>query len=61
MTLPRELIRANDFIGVVSGHALSQDYIVAAQDANGYRMMYAGYRLSNLLKSIYSTSDGFLQ
>jgi hypothetical protein len=49
------------FIGVVEGQALSSEYVASAQDALGYQIMYGGYRLNNLLQSIYGGSNGFLQ
>jgi hypothetical protein len=47
--------------GVVAGQSLSDDYVEQASEILKSRIMYGGYRLSNLLKSIYSPADAFLQ
>jgi hypothetical protein len=48
--------------GVEASQALSDEYIENATSIAKSRIMYGGYRLSNLLKSIYGSSeDLFLQ
>lgn len=55
------LAQSTVYPGVVEGQALSSEYVASAQDALGYQIMYGGYRLNNLLQSIYGGSNGFLQ
>lgn len=47
----------SNFLGVVAGQALSDAYIASADAAIRSRLMYGGYRLSNLIKYIYDVAN----
>ncbi len=51
MMLNQQILNFN--LGVVAGSALSTEYIAQAKTVISSRMMYGGYRLSNLMRQIY--------